>query len=119
LIILNAAPKIFKSALHHPISAQRRAAPAQRMLRPVTGALLDELANVAVQTFGTIERVLAGAYTEDFTSLEDALREQWVLRLHRMSQTANSAYDESVHLLRGLGIMLPEQPKDIFPKYIR
>ena len=112
------APKIFKSVIHHAIAVQRRAAPGSRVLRPVAGALLDELEKLAVQTFGTIERVLAHAYIEDFESLEGALKEQWVLRLDRMSQTANSEYHESVRLWRDSGIILPEQPKGIFLKYI-
>ena len=112
------APKMFKNALHHAIAVQRRAAPGHRVLRPAAGALLDELEKLAAQTFGTVERVLTHAYIEDFDSLEDALKEQWVLRLHRMSQAANSEYDQSVRSWRDSGIMLPGQPKDIFLKYI-
>ena len=112
------AAKIFKSTLHHAISVQRRAAPGRRVVGPVSGVLLDELDKLAAQTFETIERVLSQAYIEDFNRLEDALKEQWVLRLHRMAQSANAAYDAAVRLLRDSGTMLPDQRKDIFPKYI-
>jgi hypothetical protein len=67
---------------------------------PISEAFTEKLTDRAQEIFREIQRVLGGAYFEDFDELSETLKREWVMRLEAIANIASTQFQNTTQLER-------------------